>query len=275
MASFPKTIRAAKRADGSQWAIGDALIDECGLPERSNQYKSAKAPAPLHAVAAELAMNGLEYATDTLQTIRATAAAFPMNRRNIQAPFSVYSLFVPEEDTPAQREKFMQQILQRVEEDNGKITRDAVRKALGLKPAGTQNERLTLEEDRERMKALLKDEDEAFILMQDHKVRANLVKANREWHEDAEDSIRRELPDAAEASDNADVIGAFQKLNRAARQAVRSLEGVRLTKMMRNVIVNSIEDVNRHLDFVEDTLNTKGTIGEEVEAFLETVNEGE
>jgi hypothetical protein len=40
--AFPKTIAAVQRQDNSNWAIGDALLEECGPPQggRDGSWRS-------------------------------------------------------------------------------------------------------------------------------------------------------------------------------------------------------------------------------------------
>lgn len=73
---FPLTFAAAKRAEKSQWAIGDALLEEIGPP-----HKGAKQDHAFKACAAELADRGVPYSTDRLRHLRDTAHAFDLDRR--------------------------------------------------------------------------------------------------------------------------------------------------------------------------------------------------
>ena len=71
---FPLTLAAAKDAEKSQWAIGDALVKECGPPgaDHSNNGASAK----IAAVAKFLAENGREFSESYLRRLRQVAFAF-------------------------------------------------------------------------------------------------------------------------------------------------------------------------------------------------------
>lgn len=79
---FPQTLEAALSTEKSYWKLGDALLAEC---EESNYGKRG-----LQAVSDELAQYGIEYERRLLGKIRATAAAFPKNRRNHQVAFFTY-----------------------------------------------------------------------------------------------------------------------------------------------------------------------------------------
>jgi flagellar biosynthesis GTPase FlhF len=80
MQTFPLTLAAIKTADRNQWAIGDALLAECGPPSkdgvRDGSYTKLKEAAEY------LLGNGYEYAANTLAQFRDIADAFsPSNRR--------------------------------------------------------------------------------------------------------------------------------------------------------------------------------------------------
>jgi hypothetical protein len=59
MQTFPLTLAAANDAEKSQWAIGDALVKECGPPgdDHSNNGSGKRITAALKF----LAENGLEF----------------------------------------------------------------------------------------------------------------------------------------------------------------------------------------------------------------------
>jgi hypothetical protein len=74
MQTFPLTLSAANDAEKSQWAIGDALVMECGPPggDHSNNGASAK----IAAVAKFLAENGREFSESYLRRLRQVAFSF-------------------------------------------------------------------------------------------------------------------------------------------------------------------------------------------------------
>jgi hypothetical protein len=72
--NFPKTVRAAKANDLSQWALGDALLKEATDADTG--------PRGLNAVVTELADNGVEYTNRYLRLLRQTAETFSADRRH-------------------------------------------------------------------------------------------------------------------------------------------------------------------------------------------------
>ncbi len=75
LTKFPLTLAAAKDAEKSQWAIGDALVEECGPPgdDHANNGGSKR----IAAAAAFLGANGLELSESYLRRLRQVAFAFP------------------------------------------------------------------------------------------------------------------------------------------------------------------------------------------------------
>ena len=71
---FPLTVKAAKKSDGDQWALGDALIAECGPPPENGVNDGSY--ALMLEAEKELWDAGLEYTPSGLANIRATAHAF-------------------------------------------------------------------------------------------------------------------------------------------------------------------------------------------------------
>jgi hypothetical protein len=71
---FPLTLAAAKDAQKSQWAIGDALVEECGPPggDHTNNGGTKK----IAAAAEFLGANGLEFSLSYLRRLRQVAFAF-------------------------------------------------------------------------------------------------------------------------------------------------------------------------------------------------------
>jgi hypothetical protein len=76
---FPLTLEAIKEADSNQWAIGDALIAECGPPsERGAKDGSLE---DLRAAAQYLASQGFPYKVTTLSQLRVVASTFKSSLR--------------------------------------------------------------------------------------------------------------------------------------------------------------------------------------------------
>src|ERR1700730_6099885 len=72
---FPLTLAAAKDAEKSQWAIGDALVKECGPP--GDDHANNGSGERIAAVAKFLDENGLEYGVNYLRQLRRVAYALP------------------------------------------------------------------------------------------------------------------------------------------------------------------------------------------------------
>jgi hypothetical protein len=68
---YPKTFAAAKRAEKSQWAIGDALLEEIGPPRAGKAQESQFAEC-----ARELSTAGMPYGTAYLRELRNIAYKF-------------------------------------------------------------------------------------------------------------------------------------------------------------------------------------------------------
>ena len=75
MQTFPLTLAAAKDAEKSQWAIGDALVKEIGPP--SVDHANNGSGERIAAVAKFLDENGLEYGVTYLRRLRQVSYAFP------------------------------------------------------------------------------------------------------------------------------------------------------------------------------------------------------
>jgi hypothetical protein len=73
---YPKTFAAAKRAEKSQWAIGDALLLEIGPPRAG-----ARQETWFQECAAELVAEGMPYSVGHLQNLRNIAHKFDLDRR--------------------------------------------------------------------------------------------------------------------------------------------------------------------------------------------------
>jgi site-specific DNA-cytosine methylase len=80
---FPRTLKAAEASERSQWAIGDALLKEAD--DRQSGERG------MNAVSKELEANGIELSAGYLAALRATALAFPANRRHA-LPWKVHSV---------------------------------------------------------------------------------------------------------------------------------------------------------------------------------------
>jgi hypothetical protein len=76
---FPKTLAAAKAGESSLWAIGDALIAECGPPGEVGAHNGSN--EKIAEAAVFLAEQGIEYSEHTLRQLRQVAFAFPHDAR--------------------------------------------------------------------------------------------------------------------------------------------------------------------------------------------------
>jgi len=74
MTEFPLTLAAAKDVEKSRWAIGDALVAECGPPGDSHANNGAN--ARIIAAAEFLSANGLELSASYLRRLRQVAFAY-------------------------------------------------------------------------------------------------------------------------------------------------------------------------------------------------------
>lgn len=75
MFTYPLTMKAAQGIERDQWALGDALLEECGPPGEDGARNGSS--EKLEAAQAELAANGMPYAFNTLRQYRDISAAFP------------------------------------------------------------------------------------------------------------------------------------------------------------------------------------------------------
>ena len=97
---FPLTLAAVKRTDehqnGDQWAIGDALLAECGPPRESSARDGSY--ALLQEVAKYLLSEGYEeYSLSTLRQLRDTSFFFPAAKRGAKLAWGVYrTAYAPE-----------------------------------------------------------------------------------------------------------------------------------------------------------------------------------
>lgn len=85
---YPKTLAAVKAAEGNQWAIGDAVLEEVGAP--AEHGKNVGTYAAIRECAAELASRGFEYTPNALRKLRDTAFAFPDARRRASLSFNTH-----------------------------------------------------------------------------------------------------------------------------------------------------------------------------------------
>jgi hypothetical protein len=80
MKTYPKTLVAVKAANLDQWAIGDALVEECGPPSKDGvndgSYNKLKEAAEY------LLTHNFEYHVKTLARLRQTAYNFRGSARN-------------------------------------------------------------------------------------------------------------------------------------------------------------------------------------------------
>jgi len=92
---FPKTLAAIEAAElddtQHQWRIGDALIEEVGLPQSPGVNDGST--KDFERLAEELETRGYEkYSVDHLRDLRNTAAAFPAGERSPSIYWSIHSL---------------------------------------------------------------------------------------------------------------------------------------------------------------------------------------
>jgi hypothetical protein len=115
MTEFPKTIGLIKARENSQWAIGDALIEECG--ESSTQGTINDGSRELIAVLAkELEELGLEgYTIGHLASLRNISSKFPANSRESALPWTFHR--------DAGSPEMLRKILERVTKQGKRITR--------------------------------------------------------------------------------------------------------------------------------------------------------
>jgi flagellar biosynthesis GTPase FlhF len=88
MKKYPLTLAAIKTAEQNQWAIGDALIAECGPP--SQQQVKDGSYVLLHDAAIYLLAEGFEYNIQTLAMFRNTAHLFRPSKRLANIAFGVH-----------------------------------------------------------------------------------------------------------------------------------------------------------------------------------------
>lgn len=103
---FAKTIAAAKDIERSQWALGDALVEECGPPSDPGEHTGSDEKLMLAKIALKAA--GCEYSFEYLREIRRTAANFPTGERSPDGealPFSYFLLAGTPEKLQIVREK--------------------------------------------------------------------------------------------------------------------------------------------------------------------------
>lgn len=81
---FPKTFAAAKRAQRTQWAIGDALLEEIGPPRRGRVQEDQ-----FSACARELGEAGMPYSAKYLGELRNIAHYFVASTRDAALTMSV------------------------------------------------------------------------------------------------------------------------------------------------------------------------------------------
>jgi len=98
---FPNVIAAARTLAGGQWALGDALIKDCGPPGNDGVRNASS--IKIAAAAEELFKQGLmsetgnPYSPSTLRDYRDTAAQFSPGERSPGVAFSVHCKEMAEE----------------------------------------------------------------------------------------------------------------------------------------------------------------------------------
>jgi hypothetical protein len=90
MKAFPLTLAAIKKADQNQWAIGDALLAECGPPSQNGVNDGSF--VHLIEVAGYLLVEGYEYSTTTLSAYRVTAQSFRPSARRANIPWAAHKV---------------------------------------------------------------------------------------------------------------------------------------------------------------------------------------
>jgi hypothetical protein len=73
MMDFPRTLAAAKKAKGAEWALADALLEEVGPRGSDARFRDC---------AAYLAEHGIEYTASYLQQLHQAARNFPPRDRS-------------------------------------------------------------------------------------------------------------------------------------------------------------------------------------------------
>jgi hypothetical protein len=89
-AEFPKTLAAARKLEGAHWALGDALIEECGPP--GDDGVRTGSDEKLRRAAKVLKANGFDYSFEHLRDLRRTADAFRAVERSTAVLWSVHSV---------------------------------------------------------------------------------------------------------------------------------------------------------------------------------------
>lgn len=77
---FPRTVAAAQKRDKCMWEIGDALLDECGIPSTSGKQDGSRKKLELCAAELERELGASEYTTATLARLRDVSYAFPKGK---------------------------------------------------------------------------------------------------------------------------------------------------------------------------------------------------
>jgi flagellar biosynthesis GTPase FlhF len=85
---FPLCFSAAQAIEKNQWALGDALIQECGPLGREGVRNNAY--AAIQAAAVELTEQGLEYSELTLRDLREISYLYTPPRRRGGVSFAVH-----------------------------------------------------------------------------------------------------------------------------------------------------------------------------------------
>src|SRR5882724_3451261 len=117
MSDFPKTIGLIKARENSQWAIGDALIEECG--ESSTQGGKDGSRELIAKVASEVAELGFEgYSLEYMARLRTVSGQFSKESRDSLLPWSFHR--------NAGSPEMLNKIKARALKDKKKITRDYI-----------------------------------------------------------------------------------------------------------------------------------------------------
>jgi hypothetical protein len=134
---FPKTIAAARERQHAEtlhsWALGDALIEECGPPGEHGVRNGSR--NKLRQALGELKKRGIDCTLDHLKSLRQVAANFPEGDRSPSLSITVHQI--------AGDRKTLDQIEKMAEKKNKKIitvsfAKETVKRLQRQKSSGPQ-----------------------------------------------------------------------------------------------------------------------------------------
>lgn len=139
--SYPLTLAAAKKNEGSLWEIGDALLKECPIDG---------VPGKLVEACEYLQANGCDYDLPWLSRLRQVAYAFPPNSRRKELAFKVHE----QAGSPAMltaivkgakgitvTKRVAEKIVQRIRDHEERVRREAFERATAKREAAEAKER--------------------------------------------------------------------------------------------------------------------------------------